>query len=92
MAERLLARIADRQVQPHRGDDEDEPVAEEVDAVVLQQWRDEKEHGSEQQADAERQSLHTFRSTFLPSSPCGLKKMTAMKMTSATASLYAAEM
>ena len=95
VAERLLPRVAHRQVQPHGGDDEDQPVGEQVDAVAL-------DASAGGQQDEQRQSraedemkgvswcvlrLRLCAQPSCPAGPCGLNKMTSMKMTSATASL-----
>ncbi len=92
MTEGFLARITNGEVEPHGGDDEDQPVTEQVDAVVLHELRRDQHQQSSQKSEDRgplvvEQRVHTLRSSFLPSRPWGLKRMTTIKMINATASL-----
>src|SRR5438445_143015 len=80
----LLPGVTDGQVQAHGGDDEDQPVSQQVDAVVLEELRrDQHQQGAQNRDDGCKfvvQELHTLRSSFLPSRPCGLNRITTMKI------------
>ena len=87
VAERLLPGVAHRQVQAHGGDDEHQPGGEHVDAVVFGKGRRDHQKQQHQGHQGDMQLFHTLRSSLRPNRPCGLNRITNMKIPSATASL-----
>jgi len=93
LAERHLARVADRQVEAVRRHQRHAEERAQVDAVALQEHGKHREGGD---GDEECHDLagrpHTLRSSTLPSSPSGRTNITTRNSISATPSLYAGEM
>src|SRR5271169_3992512 len=92
LPDRHLPGVTDDQVQPECRHQIHAQQRHEVDAVVLEEQRQERvEREQDQQSDL-LGVVHTLRSSTLPSRPSGRKMMTTRNSSSATPSLYAGEM
>ena len=92
LGERDLAGVAERQVEAHGGDREDQPRAQHVDDVVALAERGDDERGDAEQDEDEGAGGHqTVLPSALPSRPCGRTRMMTMSSTSGMAARYSAE-
>ena len=95
LAERHLARVADGEVEAERRHQVDAAQRHQVDVAALEDRSASAGERGERRRPAttvlRSRSLHTLRSSDLPSRPSGRNRITSRNSTSATPSLYAGE-
>src|SRR6266481_7486033 len=88
LRERYLPGIAERQVEPHRGDGQHRPHRDQEDAERLEKKRGGDGENRSRGGRGRTEPAHTVRSSKRPSKPWGRSRMTATRIISGNAPRY----